>query len=196
MKRKIAWKRVWILISLVLFACLLGVAALFTLGRPLLSRLRAALWTVDPEHSRQAAQALMDYQLPAGYAETKVLTVQGSTLSVIAADPSHPGDMIFFQSIVDGVRQNVAWRTRYEETWSNDLDGHRYKVRTVEIREMRIGGNAIPVRLLDGEDESGKEVKQAVGILPGKAGDVLVAVMSSAGTWNFSQVEAFFYSIK
>jgi hypothetical protein len=196
MKRKIVWQRVLILLGLLFAICLLGVAALFTLGKPLLSAMRASLWTADPERSRQAAQAMLDYQLPKGYTETKVLNIQGDYSSVIASLQGQPGNIIFFQSIVEGVRQNEGWRKRYEESWSNDLNGHRYQVRTVEIREMQVGGNTIPVRMLEGQDENGKPVKQAVCILPGKVGDVLVAVMSAADTWNFSQVETFFNSIQ
>ncbi len=196
MKRKIVWKRILILVGLVCAVCLLGVAALFTLGRPLLSTLRASLWTVDPQRARQAAQTLLDYQLPAGYVETKLMAISDAPPLVIASRPGDPANMIFFQGVVEGVRQTESYRARYEETWAKDLDGHRYTVRTVEIREMQIGGNTIPVRLLEGQDENGKPVKQAVCILPGKVGDVLVAVMSAADSWNFSQVEAFFQSIR
>ena len=196
MKRKIIWQRVLILIGLLLAICLLGVAALFTLGKPLLSAMRASLWTADPARSRQAAQAMLDYQLPKGYTETKVMNIQGDYSSVIASYQGQPGNIIFFQSMVAGVRQNEGWRKRYEESWSSDLDGHRYRVQTVEVREMKIGENTIPVRLLEGQDENGKPVKQAVCILPGKVGDVLVAVMSTADSWDFSQVETFFQSIR
>jgi hypothetical protein len=115
---------------------------------------------------------------------------------VLITSSRNPGDLILLQSVVDGIRQEESWRKSYEESWSNDLDGHRYRVRTVEIREMHIAGTATPVRLLEGTDESGRPVKEAVCILPGKAGDVLVGMMSGVDTWNIEQVQAFYGSIR
>lgn len=196
MKRKILWKRVLILVGgLVAFLLLLFVA-LFTFGRPLLSAIRASMWTVDPARSQQAARAMLDYQLPEGYTETKLLSVQGSNAAVLMTNRQRPGDMILLSSIPDGIRSNDTWRERYELGWSDDLDGHRYEVRTVEVREIQIGGGPIPLRLLEGVDESGRQVIQAVCILPGKTGDVLVAMMSSTDTWNPGMVEAFYQSIQ
>ncbi len=196
MKRKILWKRLLILVGGVLVICLLGVVALFTVGRSLLSTLRAAAWTEDPLQARQAAQAMLAYQLPAGYAETKLLKVQGYTAGVLIPSSQRPGDLILLQSMVAEVRENESYRKRYEEGWSKDLDGHRYQVHTLEIRQMRIAGADVPLRLLDGTDESGRQVKQAVCILPGKAGDVLVAMMSSVETWDQGVVDTFFQSLK
>lgn len=68
-------------------------------------------------------------------------------------------------------------------------------MRIVAIREIQVAGENVPLRLLEGADESGRQVKQAVCILPGKAGDVLVAVMRGGDTWNMEQVEAFYRSI-
>ncbi len=43
MKRKILWKRVWILVGGVFALILLLFVALYTIGRPLLSTIRASL---------------------------------------------------------------------------------------------------------------------------------------------------------
>jgi hypothetical protein len=196
MKRRIVWKRLLILAGGVFGVCLLGIVALFTVGRPLLSKFRASMWKTDPVLAQEAARAMLDYQLPAGYTETKLLRVQNAAAAVIITNPQHPGDILLLQSLPDGIREEEAWRKRYEERWSNDLDGHRYRVRTVEIRTLQIDGAAIPVRLLEGTDEQGKPVKQAACILPGKTGEVLVAVMGRSGSWDFNLVEEFYRSIQ
>ncbi len=196
MKRKIVWKRVLVLVGGLLGLCVLGIVALLSFGQPLLGVVRAAMWTADPARAHAAAREMLDYVLPEGYEEAKVRSVSNTVTAVMMTNSDDPASLIVLQAMEEGVRETESWRTRYEERWYNELDQRRYEVRTVEIRQMQIAGASILLRFLEGNDKSGGEVKLAVCIVPGKAGDVLVGMLSSADTWNIEEVNAFFGSIQ
>ncbi len=195
MKRRIVWKRVLALVAGTVGLCVLAIAALYYLGQPLLGAVRAAMWTADPARAQAAAGEMLDYQLPAGYEETKVRSVGDAASSVMITNAQQPANLIFIEGVVEGIRDAEAWRTRYEERWYNELDQRHYDVRTVEIRQMQIAGVSTPARFLEGTDKNGQQVKLAVCIVPGKAGDVLVGMLTRADTWNIEEVNAFFGSI-
>lgn len=195
MKRRIVWKRVLALAAGGLGICVLGIAALYYLGQPLLGAVRAAMWTVDPARAHAAAGEMLDYQLPAGYEETKVRSAGEAATAVMIVNPQQPANVIVMEGVVAGIRETETWRTRYEERWHNELDQRRYEVRTVEIRQMQIAGISMPVRFLEGTDQNGQQVKLAVCIVPGKAGDVLVGMLTSADTWKIDEVNGFFGSL-
>ncbi len=195
MKRRIMWKRVLVLVGGVAGLCVLGIVALYFLGQPLLGAVRAAMWTTDPTRAHAAALEMLDYQLPTGYEETRVRSAGDAATSVMITNPQQPTNLIVMEGMVEGIRETEAWRTRYEERWYNELDQRRYDVRTVEIRQIQIAGISTPVRFLEGTDKNGQQVKLAVCIVPGKAGDVLVGMLTSADTWNIEEVNAFLSSI-
>lgn len=196
MKRRIVWKRVLVLVGGVLGLCVIAIIALLVLGQPLLGMVRAAMWTDDPARARAAAREMLDYELPTGYTETRVRTVADIDAAIMMTSAQEPVNLIVFQVMEEGIRDTESWRRRYEERWFNELDQRRYDVQTVEIRQMQVAGADTPVRFLDGTDKNGQPVKLAVCIVPGKGGDVLVGMLTSAETWNIQQVEAFFRSIR
>jgi hypothetical protein len=196
MKRRIVWKRVLLLVAGALGLCVIGIVALVALGQPLLGAVRAAMWSVDPARAQVAAHQMLDYELPDGYAETKVRTVGSVESGIMITSAQQPASLIVFQHMEEGIRETESWRRRYEERWYNELDQRRYQVQTVEIRPMQIAGTSTPVRFLEGTDKNGQQVKLAVCIVPGKAGDVLVGMLTSAEAWNLEEVEAFYRSIQ
>jgi hypothetical protein len=196
MKRRIVWKRLLLLVGGALGLCIIGIVALLALGQPLLGAVRAAMWSVDPARAQAAAREMLDYELPNGYAETKVRTVGSVETGIMITSAQQPASLIVLQHMEEGIRETESWRRRYEERWYNELDQRRYQVRTVEIRAMQIAGTSTPVRFLEGTDKNGEQVKLAVCIVPGKAGDVLVGMLTSADTWDLEEVEAFYRSIQ
>ncbi len=196
MKRRIVWKRVLVLVGGLLGLCVLGIVALLVLGQPLLGMVRATMWSIDPARAPVAAREMLDYELPDGYAETSVRTVAGVDTGIMITNSQLPASLIVLEPMEEGIRETEAWRTRYEERWYNELDQRRYDVRTVEIRQMEIAGVSTPVRFLEGTDGNGEQVKLAACIVPGKGGDVLVGMLTSADAWNLEEVEAFFRSIR
>jgi hypothetical protein len=196
MKRRIVWKRVFVLVGAALALCVIAIVTLLTLGQPLLGMLRAGMWDADPARAQAAAREMLTYELPDGYAETKVRTVGGVETGIMVTNSQEPTSLILFQPIEEGIRETEAWRRRYEERWFNELDQRRFEVRTVEIRQMQIAGVDTPVRFMDGTDKSGQQVKLAACIVSGGAGDVLVGVLTSAATWNIEEVNAFLGSIQ
>ncbi len=196
MKRRIVWKRVLALAGGLLGVCVLGIVALLTLGQPLLGAVRASMWIADPARAHVVAREMLDYQLPDGYVESKVRRAANLDTGVMITSSQYPADLIVLEAVENGIRETESWRQRYEERWHNELDQRRYEVRTVEIRQMQIAGNLTPVRFLEGTDSKGQQVRLAVCIVPGKAGDILVGMLRSADTWNIEEVNAFFSSIR
>ncbi len=196
MKRRIVWKRVLVLVAGVLGLCVLGIAALFYLGQPLLGVVRAAMWTADSAAAHTAAHEMLEYQLPAGYEETKVRSVGDAAVAVMITNSERPANFILLEGVVQGIRETEQWRTRYEERWYNEVDQRRYDVQTVEIRQIQVAGALTPVRFLEGTDRNGQPVNLVVCIVPGKAGDVLVGMLGSADDWDAEEVNVFLRSIQ
>ncbi len=192
---KIRWNRLAILIvgvSGVLLLCCIGAAAV----APNLRRIvQAPLWKTDAQWAARAARQMADYELPPDYLETKVLSVQGRDYAVIMAHRERPGDMIYMETVTEGIIGNDEWRARYETRLAQEMGAGRYNTKTTGTQQMTIRGQPVAVRILEGVDEKGRKVRQAVCAFSGKSGDVLLGIVAGQETWDQAMVERFLQSI-
>jgi len=194
--RKIRWNRLVILIAGVLgvlLVCSIGVVAL----APNLRRIiQAPLWKTDPQLAAQAAHKMIDYDLPPDYRESQVLSVQGQYAAVIIAHRERPGDMIFIESVTEGILSDEEGRASYETRFSREMGLHRYNTQPAGTQPTTVRGQPTTLRFFEGTDENGRKIRQVVCGFSSKGGDVLLAIVASQETWDQAMVDRFLQSIR
>jgi hypothetical protein len=194
--RKIRWNRLVILIAGVLgvlLACCIGVV---TLAPNLRQIIQAPFWKTDTQLAAQAAHKMLDYDLPPGYQESQVLSVQGQDAAVIIAHRERTDDMIFIEHVTEGILGNEEWRASYETRLSREMGVRRYDTRPVGTQQTTIRGQPMTLRFFEGTDENGRKIRQVVCGFTGKGGDVLLAIVAGQETWDQAMVDRFLQSIR
>jgi len=194
--RKIRWNRLVILIAGVLGVLLVCCIAVAALAPNLRRIIQAPLWKTDTQLAAQAAHKMLDYDLPPGYQESKVLSVQGQDAAVIIAHRERPEDMIFMEHVQEGILANDEWRASYETRLSREIGGRRYNTQAVGTLKATVRGQPTTLRLFEGTDENGRKIREVVCGFSGKSGDLLMAMVASQGTWDQAMVDRFLQSIR
>lgn len=202
MKRgKIMWNKVALLAGIVVGACLFCGAVVLLVGPSLNSVLSRWLWKTDPDLAAQTAHAMLDYALPPGYQEQQVFQIKQiqdyAQASVVIVSNEHPGDLIMFQeSTIEGLFSNPEWRGEMEEGAGGRILAFRYKVETVEIQNVTIKGQSNTLRIMEGTDQNGRQVRQAITVVQGVRGQVLIVIVGGLDTWDQEMVDQFLGSIQ
>jgi hypothetical protein len=192
---KISWKRVFILIGAALGICLLASVALYMFGRPVTDALRARLWKTDPQLAAQMAHEMMDYDLPPDYQELKVLDMGSGANDVIIAQLEKPENFILIQQAPDGLL-NTEYQAGAEEKWSREIAEHHYDTHTVSSQALTVRRQPTTLRILEGTDENGRSIRQAVCMFTGKTSDLLLVMVADQDTWDQTLVDQFLQSIR
>jgi hypothetical protein len=193
---RIRWNRVAILVVGVLGALLLSCVGVSVLAPNLRRIVQAPFWKTDAQLAAQAAHKMLDYDLPPDYQESRVLTIHGQDAAVIMAHRERPEDMIYIEGVMEDIIANDEWRARYETRLAREMGTHRYDTQTVGTQETTIGGQPTTLRILEGTDENGRQVRQVVCGFTGKSGDVLLAIVAGQDTWEQAMVDSFLQSIR
>lgn len=192
---KISWKRVFILFGALAGLCLLITVALYIFGRPIVDSLRAQLWKTDPQLAAQVAHEMIDYDLPPAYQELKFLDQGSGTATVIIAHLQQPTDFILIQQVPGGIL-GTEYQGDVEEKWSREIAEHHYDTHTISTQPVTVRGQATTLRILEGTDENGRAIRQAVYMFTGKGSDLLVVMVAGQDTWDQALVEQFSQSIR
>ena len=194
--QKIRWNRLVIVAVGAFGVLLVCCVAVWALAPNLRRIIQAPLWKTDTPLTAQAARNMIDYDLPSGYQELKVLTIQDDYAAVIIAHRERPGDMIFIGGVTDGIIGVDEWRTRYEQDLSKEMGGRRYDTRVVGTQKTTVRGQPVTLRHFEGTDENGRPVRQVVCAFTGKSGDLLLGMVTSKETWDQAVVDRFLQSIR
>jgi hypothetical protein len=193
---KIRWRRLAILAAGVLGVLLLSVIGIVLLAPNLRRIIQAPYWKTDTQRAAEAAHSMMNYDLPMDYRELAVLTIRGQDAAVIVAHRERPEDLIFVETVMDGILANESWRNRYETRLAREMGRRRYLTQTVATQEAVVRGQPTTLRILEGTDESGRQVRQVVCGFTGKSGDVLLGIVMGLDTWDQPMVDEFLQSIR
>ncbi len=192
---KIRWSRLAILVAGVLgvlSACCVGLVVL----APNLRRIvQAPFWKTDTQLAAQAAHEMVDYDLPPNYQELKVLSVQDQAVEVIIANRAQPGDMIYLESVQDGIFAEDEWQASYETRLAREMGDRRYNTRASGTQPATVRGQPATLRLFEGTDETGRPIRQVVCGFGGKNGDVLLAIVAGQDHWDQAMIDSFLRSI-
>jgi hypothetical protein len=194
--RKIRWNRLALLVAGVLGALLVCCGAVAVLAPNLRRIIQAPLWKKDAQLAAQAAHRMLDYDLPPGYQESQVLSVQGEGVAVIIAHRDRPEDMIFIEQVTEGILSDEEWRASYETRFSREMGLHRYNTQPADTQQMTVRGQPTTLRFFEGTDENGRKIRQVVCGFSSKSGDVLLAIVAGQETWDQAMVDRFLQSIR
>jgi hypothetical protein len=195
MKReKVLWPRVTIL----LLGSVVTVMLLCVLGSALTHRIRGYVYGLflkdDPKYAAQVAHRMIDYDLPAGYQERSAMQVKTFYTLAIIASNDHPSDLISIQPASD-LMKDPEWGGNSQELAAQEIGDLRYQTHTVSVREVFIRNEPSELRILEGQDEDGIAIRQALTVFNGKNRNVLVIIVGDIKTWDQAMVDQFLLSI-
>jgi hypothetical protein len=195
MKRgKVLWRRVVILVSGILVSCLL----LCIVGSAFTHRIRGYVYSLflkdDPDYAAQVAHTMIDYALPPGYQEQSAMQVKTYYTLAIIASNDHPSDLIAIQPASD-LMKNPEWGESSEERAAQEIGELHYQSHTVSVQDVVIRNQPSRLRILEGQDEDGLNIRQALSAFSGKSGNVLVIIVGDIETWDQAMVDQFLSSI-
>lgn len=195
MKHEIVlWRRVVILALGLVSACML----FFIIGRALTPKIRSCVLSLfmkeDPKYAAQVAHTMIDYDLPAGYQERSAMQVKTFYTLAIIASNDHPSDLISIQPASD-LMKDPEWGGNSQEQAAQEIGNLHYQTHTVSVQEVLIRNEPSELRILEGQDEDGIAIRQALTVFNGKNRNVLVIIVGDIETWDQAMVDQFLLSI-
>jgi hypothetical protein len=186
-------QRIWIGLGIAALFCLcaLGVAAFVVVRAG--QKVQEGFKT-DPAAAAEAAHAIADYELPAGYQEQMAMDLFVYSMVVIDSDsPGKPMIMLAqFQAGADQEQMEQQIRQSFEQQ-----SGRRGMTMTVvEVKEMTIRGAEAEVTIYEGTDENGTTLRQLVTTFPGKGGTAMLMIMGSPEYWDQDEIDTFIESME
>jgi hypothetical protein len=195
MKReKVLWRRVMIL----LLGSMVTVLLLCVLGSALTHRIRGYVYSLflkdDPEYAAQVAHTMIDYDLPPGYQEQSAMQVKTYYTLAIIASNDHSTNLITIQPASD-LLMDPEWGGSSQERSAQEIGDLRYQTHTVSVQDVLIQNQPSRLRMLEGLDEDGHDIRQVLSVFTGKSGNVLVIIVGDIETWDQTMVDQFLSSI-
>jgi hypothetical protein len=186
-------QRIWIGLGIAALFCLcaLGVAAFVVVRAG--QKVQEGFKT-DPAAAAEAAHAIADYELPAGYQEQMAMDLFVYSMVVIDSDsPGKPMIMLAqFQAGADQEQMEQQIRQSFEQQ-----SGRRGMTMTiVEVKEMTIRGAEVEVIIYEGSDENGNTMRQLATTFPGKGGTAMLMIMGSSENWDQEEIDTFIESME
>jgi len=194
-QRNVLWRRVIILALGLVSACIL----LLIVGRALTPKIRSSFLSLfmkeDPQFAAQVAHTMIDYDLPPGYQEQRAMQVKTYYTFVIIASNDHPSDMITIQLASD-LLKDPEWGKGSQEQAAQEFANLRYQTHTVSVKEVFVRNEPTELMILEGKDDNGIAIRQALTVFTGKNGNVLVIIVGDIETWDQAMVDQFLSSIR
>jgi hypothetical protein len=148
----------------------------------------------DPEYAAQVAHTMIDYALPPGYQEQSAMQVKTYYTLAIIASNDHPSDLIAIQPASD-LMKNPEWGESSEERAAQEIGELHYQSHTFSVQDVVIRNQPSRLRILEGQDEDGLDIRQVLSAFSGKNGNVLVIIVGDIKTWDQAMVDQFLSSI-
>lgn len=193
---KISWPRIAILVAVVVGLCVLSCAALALLRKPLGALLGKWVWKTDPAITAQTGGEILDYELPPGYQELMAMSVQNMRTVVIGPQDGSERMLIQLQEgpIVDS---DPTYQSDLQILWAKQVGMHRYNTEPQGTHEVLLRGQSYTLFVRQGQEEdSGRPVRQWLGLLDGKNGLVLLVIVGEPDNWDQALAEGFIQSIR
>ena len=183
---------------ILLLGSVVTIILLCVLGSALTHRIRGYVYSLflkdDPEYAAQVAHTMIDYDLPLGYREQSAMQVKTYYTLAIIASNDHPTNLITIQPASD-LLINPEWGERSQERAAQEIGDLRYQTHTVSVQDVLIRNQPSRLRMLEGQDEDGHDIRQALSAFTGKNGNVLVIIVGDIETWDQAMIDKFLSSI-
>ncbi len=194
-RKKVIWRRVAILVLGTIGACLF----LVILGSALTPKIKSYVLSLflkdDPNYAAQVAHTMIDYDLPPGYQEQRAMQVKTYYTLAIIASNDHPSDLIAIQPASDFLK-DPEWGESSEERAAQEIGDLHFQTHTVSVQDVLIRNQPSSLRILEGLDEDGHDIRQALSAFSGKSGNVMVIIVGDIETWDQAMVDRFLSSIR
>lgn len=191
----VLWRRVILLAFGLAMACML----FFIAGQALTPSLRSCLFSLflkeDPVYAAQVAHTMIDYDLPSGYQEQRAMQIKTYFQSAIIESNDHPSDLIVIQTATD-LMMDSGYGPDSQERAAQEIGDLHYHTHTVSVQDVSISEQPSELRILEGSDEDGIKVRQALTVFPGKNGNVMLMIIGDIDTWDQTVMNKFLSSVQ
>jgi hypothetical protein len=189
-------KRIWIGLGAAALFCLCAVvAATFTFYK-VGQRVQDGMKT-DPESASQAAHAIVDYELPAGYQEQMSMDLMIYTFVMIGPEPqnSRSGPLIMLARFNEMGANREEMERQIQQSFEQQSGLRGLAMKIVDVRKVTIRGDEVDVTTFEGKDDNGLVMRQLVTTFPAKNGTGMLMVMGPAQYWDEGVIDQFVESL-
>ena len=191
-------KWIWIGLGAATLFCLCAVGVAVLVFMRMGQQFKEGMKT-DPQAASEAAHAIADYELPAGYEEkiamdffVYTMVMMGSESSTTPSSAARPMIMLAqFRVATNQQQMEEQMRRSFEQQ-----SGWRgLKMKVVDVKKMTLRGKEVDVTTFEGTDDNGFVMRQVLATFPGKDGTALLMIMGPAQTWDKEEIDQFVESI-
>jgi len=189
-------KRIWIGLGAAALFCLCAVvAATFTFYK-VGQRVQDGMKT-DPESASQAAHAIVDYELPAGYQEQMSMDLMIYTFVMIGPEPrnSRSGPLIMLARFNEMGANREEMERQIQQSFEQQSGLRGLTMQIVDVRKVTIRGDEVDVTTFEGKDDNGLVMRQLVTTFPAKNGTGMLMIMGPAQYWDKDVIDQFVESL-
>jgi hypothetical protein len=151
----------------------------------------------DPEAASEAAHAIVDYELPAGYQEQMAMNFL--VYSFVMIGPESPGTttrpLIMLAQFDPMGTSQEQMEQQIRQSFEQQAGQRGLDMELVKVENMTIRGEEVEVTTFEGTDESGAVIRQLITSFPGKDGTAMLIVMGPAEGWDQDVIDDFITSI-
>ena len=197
--RKTNYKWIWIGLGAAALFCLCAVGVAVFLFARMGQQFREGMKT-DPQGASEAAHAIADYELPAGYQERVAMDFFAYTMVMIGPESttypdSTAGPMIMLaQFNMPTNQQQMQEQMRRSLEQQSGQPGLQMKI--VEVRKATIRGEEVDVTILEGTDDKGFVLRELITSFPGKDGTAFLMIIGPTQFWDEDEIDQFVESIQ
>lgn len=189
-------RRIWIGLGAAALFCLCAVVvAVFTFYK-VGQRVQDGMKT-DPESASQAAHAIVDYELPAGYQEQMSMDLMVYTFVMIGPEPqnSRSGPLIMLARFNEMGANSEDMERQIQQSFEQQSGFRGLTMEIVEVRKVTIRGDEVEVTTFEGTDDNGLVMRQLITAFPAKNGTGMLMIMGPAQYWDKDVIDQFVESI-
>jgi len=153
----------------------------------------------DPVLAKQNLSQIIKVDLPDGFEPKNTFTMQIFSMismnGVYIEDPK--SGAIILLEFSGTLSENKDLQNKISEGVGTGQSSEELNVLEQKTRELTINGQTVKFNFIKGKDKkSGKEIRQILGIFPGKKGPVMLIMNVSEEKWNEEQTLKMLKSIK
>jgi hypothetical protein len=153
-------------------------------------------FTSDPKQVAAIQQEIVDIRVPPGFAPQGGMDLGLGPMKVKVAVYVRNGREMLMLMQMPGVASDEEMRKQMEEAFEKQGQKQDVKVRSREVRKIKIDGQEYPFEFTQGvQGEDQHPVRQVIGVFPGKKGTAMLMYMCPEEDWDDDEVMEMLRSI-
>lgn len=170
-----------------------GVLALRQLGGTV-----ASSFNEEPTEVEATARSISDFALPSGYEGQFGMSFFGIKMAALGPEAMADGPIFLlmqFPESLGGLSQEEM-EQQMRDSMEQQFQNNSMELETVGTQAATIRGQETTLTIREGRDEDGNEMRQLLGVFPGKGGQAMLMVMGEVAEWDQDMVDAFIASME